>query len=386
MGAKMKCGVIGLGKLGYCLAAVLNSKYDTVGIDVLKNPLPPKEPGLNELLYGVQNISDFGISGSYPSSGKLKTTTDYSALEDCTDVFCLVPTPSTSDGDFDNIYLFEAMGSARPYLDGKNLNIVSTVMPGTTRLIQSTFPNTEICYNPEFIALGNVVKGITNPDFVLIGESSRKGGGNLEEIYAEISPGAPVHRMNYESAEIAKIALNSYCTMKISFANSLEEICRNNGADINKVTDAIGTDKRIGKKYLKAGGAYGGPCFPRDNRAFGIVAKGVPNYSDLTDSINEHQTEKWMDRLDKIFKGDFKKKVSVLGTGYKNETDFKEEAFGMKLAERLELRGTKVSLDDFDVDTDLVIFALPNEGVHTPNTLGTLKNYAIPFIDIWKDK
>ena len=128
-----------------------------------------------------------------------------------------------------------------------------------------------LCYNPEFVALGDVINGLLHPDFILIGESDTRAGDILESIYRRVvGPDANVARMNFVNAELTKISVNTYVTMKISFANMLGEICdRLVGADVSVVTEAIGRDSRIGKKYLKAAVGYGGPCFPRDTIAFG---------------------------------------------------------------------------------------------------------------------
>src|SRR5260370_18836184 len=132
-----------------------------------------------------------------------------------------------------------------------------------------------LCYNPEFIALGNVVEGLLNPDFVLIGESDQRAGDMLVDMYRRVvGDSVPISRMNPVNAELAKISVNTYVTMKISFANMLSEICDNlEGADADIVTRAIGQDTRIGGKYLKGGTGYGGPCFPPDTLPFAVAAQ-----------------------------------------------------------------------------------------------------------------
>ena len=188
---------------------------------------------------------------------------------------------------------------------GYHLVVVhSTTMPGSVggpirqRLERASGrkvgPQIGLCYNPEFIALGDVINGLLHPDFILIGESDKKAGDILEGIYRKVvGPQANVARMNFVNAELTKISVNTYVTMKISFANMLGEICdRLEGADVSVVADAIGRDTRIGKKYLKPAVGYGGPCFPRDTIAFGRVAHLVGSTADLalsTDTINRRQ-------------------------------------------------------------------------------------------------
>ena len=136
-------------------------------------------------------------------------------------------------------------------------------------------PDFGFCYNPEFIALGKVINGLLDPDMVLIGESHPEYGAALEAAYKKYNRNQPkVARMSIISAELTKIALNSYITMKISFTKQLRMIDEQfPKADIHAMLDALGSDSRIGKKYLRAGLSYGGPCFPRDNRLLAYTAR-----------------------------------------------------------------------------------------------------------------
>ena len=270
----MRIGVIGLGKLGMCLAGILVQKNEVYGVDIIQ-----RDPKDNE----DAELQKMDLK-------KLVTSTDFSMLKDCEVVFNVVNTPSNLDGSFSNESIYESIEKARPYLNCKVFVVVSTVMPGSCREISKILP-CEICYNPEFIRLGHVINDMLNPDFILIGEENKQSGDLIEKIYREITD-APIKRMDLISAEIAKISLNAYITMKISFANVLDEICEKLGGNAKKITEAIGEDKRIGKRYFKPGGAYGGPCFPRDNRAFAVFAGNIPNYAELTDKINKHQAER----------------------------------------------------------------------------------------------
>ena len=267
----MKIGVIGLGKLGSCLAQVLTEHNEVVGVDLkLKR------------IEGVQ-----------------LTTTNFERLKDCEVIFNVVNTPSLPNGDFSNKYLFESINQAYDYIHKcKVFVIVSTIMPGTCEQIKERLPWCKICYNPEFIRLNSIIEDMKNPDFILIGEEDEESGDVLEKIYNKIfnertykqcydKTIIPIKHMSLKSAELAKISLNSYITMKISFANTIGRIAKKIGADADKILDAIGQDHRIGTAYFKAGGAYGGPCFPRDNRAFFNVAGDIMNYSNMTDIINK---------------------------------------------------------------------------------------------------
>ena len=146
----------------------------------------------------------------------------------------------------------------------------------------------ETSHDGSLSARANLVGGTRSDNYLdyYFADHYIRSGDKVEEIYKKIT-NAPIKHMDLRSAELAKISLNSYITMKISFANTIGRISKHLGTDANKILDAIGTDKRIGHEYFKAGGAYGGPCFPRDNKAFGNVAKGTTNYSKLTDQINK---------------------------------------------------------------------------------------------------
>jgi UDPglucose 6-dehydrogenase len=245
----MKIGVIGVGKLGRCLLEVLSKHYDTVGVD---------------------------------------RNDDFSKLKDRDVIFNVVNTPSKPDGNFSNEYLYESIGMAKPHINNcKVFTVVSTVMPGTCEKISRGLES-KVCYNPEFIRLKSIKNDMKNPDFVLIGEEDKYSGNIIEGIYKKVlENNAPIKRMDWKSAELAKISLNSYITMKISFANTIGRIAKRIGADAEQILDAMGNDHRIGSAYFKSGGAYGGPCFPRDNRAFRNVAENILNYADLTDKINK---------------------------------------------------------------------------------------------------
>ena len=303
----MRVSVVGLGKLGAPIVAVFAAKgYDVVGIDTnpafvekINNHIAPvEEPGLQELLT--------------EHKARISATRDWSkAIGETEMTTVIVPTPSGADGAFRNDYVLSVMddvGRALAKKSGYHLVVVhSTTMPGSVggpireRLEHASGRKVGrdlgLCYNPEFIALGDVINGLLHPDFILIGESDKKAGDLLEGIYRKVvGPHANIARMNFVNAELTKISVNTYVTMKISFANMLGEICdRLQGADVSVVADAIGRDTRIGKKYLKPAIGYGGPCFPRDTIAFGRVAHLVGGKADLalaTDVINRRQVQR----------------------------------------------------------------------------------------------
>jgi len=354
-----KISVIGLGKLGAPLLATMASRgFDVVGIDI--NPkvvakinqkkAPVDEPQLQPLIR--------------ENAKRIKATTDFEkGINNTAITFIIVPTPSNGNGGFSNEYVLKAVKSIGKVLakkfDYHTVAVTSTVLPGT--IDNEVIPTLEkisgkkvnydfgVCYNPEFIALGSVIKDLLNPDLVLIGESDSKSGELLEKFYRKFClNNPPIFRMSPINAEIAKIALNSYITTKISFANTLAEICQKvPGGDVDEITRAIGSDSRIGTRYLKGSLPYGGPCFPRDNRAFSYFAKKIKVDTPIaraTDEVNEHLSKVIADKIEKIVKGR-KNKVSILGLAYKPDTDVAEESAGVKLANYLS-KNTKVFVWD----------------------------------------
>jgi len=355
----MKASVIGLGKLGAPLAAVLASRgLEVTGVDV--NPdfvrllaagrAPVDEPGLQKL------VDDH--------RARLSATADYEAAVAASEVsFVIVPTPSDSQGGFSNKYVLSAVAAIGQALRKKRdyhvVNITSTVMPGSTggeiRQALEAASGREVgkhvglCYNPEFVALGTVIRDMLYPDMILIGESDARAGDLLEKIYrATCDNNPPVRRMNWVNAEITKISVNTYVTTRISYANMLAEICeRLPGADVDVVTGALGTDSRIGSKYLKGALGYGGPCFPRDNVAFGRLARDLGARADLaeaTDQLNRHQIGRLAAAAVKLLDGG--SRVGVLGLSYKPGTGVIEESQGLALAARLSEERLEVYVHD----------------------------------------
>jgi UDPglucose 6-dehydrogenase len=354
----MQIAVVGLGKLGAPLAALLASKGNEVlGIDV--NPVavqslndgraPVDEPGLQELVSA--------------SRERLSATTDLRAAADAEMSLLLVPTPSDERGAFSNEHLLAAIDEIGRGLatrtDHHVVVVESTVMPGscTSELVPTlerasgrrVGATLGLCYSPEFIALGSVIRDMLEPDMVLIGESDTRSGDIVERLYAGVCENdPPVRRMSLVNAELTKIAVNTYVTMKISYANTLADLCeRLPGADVETVTDALGLDTRIGRRYLRGAIAYGGPCFPRDNKAFAALAHDLgtsPLLAEATESVNLAQ----IDRLARVVQsfleaGDA---VGILGLSYKPDTGVVDESPGIALAQLLGSAGYDVHVYD----------------------------------------
>ena len=353
--------VFGLGKLGCTmLACFAHKKWQVIGMDI-------NEEFVNKVNEGKSPIYEPGVEYLIKvNSKRIKATTDTEyAVNNSSISFVIVPTPSTNDGYFSTKYVQAVAAEIGSILRLKKeyhlIVITSTVLPGDMETIIKLLEKTSgkkcgidfsVCYNPDFIALGTVVKDFLNPDMVLIGESDNKGGSILENIQRNLVDNNPnIHRMNLYNAELAKISLNSYCTLKITFANILAEICEKMpGGDVDMVTSAIGDDARVGRKYLKGGLSYGGPCFPRDNRAFVYSAKkfGVTNVlAEKTDEINNYQRNKRIpEKISNILKEKNKNELAILGLTYKKDTTLIEESAIIFIINSLLEKGVKVSIYD----------------------------------------
>ena len=296
---------------------------------------------------------------------RLRATTDPAEAVATDASFFIVPTPSLPDGSFSNEFLMRALAPlAQAVRKARKRNHVfivsSTTTPGACRQVIIPMLEKEtggqcgrefsFCYNPEFIALGSVVRGLLAPDLVLIGESDHRAGDALEALYRKYNTNQPkIARMSVTSAELTKISLNSYITAKISFTNQLRMIAEQFAdTNIHDILDAIGSDSRIGHKYLRAGLSYGGPCFPRDNRLVSFAARQVglaAPLAEASDRINEMAKEQLARQaLALVAPGDT---VAVLGMSYRPDTYIVEESAGLHIAQSLKHHGCRVLVHDF---------------------------------------
>ncbi len=369
--------VVGLGKLGApmaaCLAArgihVIGVDHDPTKVEQIRQGLPPvHEPGLAEKLNAGKD--------------RLEATLDLEAAVLQSQItFIVVSTPSEAGGGFSLRYVDPVCRAIGKALAQKTeyhvVCLTSTVMPGTTggpvREVLEAASGKKmgtdfgLCYSPEFIALGSVIRDFLNPDMLLIGESDTRAGDFLADVYAQVCENKPaVARMSFVNAEVTKLAVNTYVTTKISYANMLARICEQlPGANVDVITSALGNDTRIGPKYLKGAVSYGGPCFPRDNLALAQLARqiGVPaDLAQAVDGFNRKQIHWLADEVQKRCKGT----AGILGLTYKAGTDVVEEAAGFLLAQELVLRGVRVVAYD------------PAYGKTTPHKMDGFKLVANP--------
>jgi len=339
--------------------------------------------------------------------------------------FVIVPTPSDERGAFTLQYAsfaFKALGQALKKKNGYHVIVLtSTVLPGATRhgllpILEKESgkkcgPDFGLCYNPEFIALGSVIRDFLNPDFYLLGQFDERSGELLENVHHRVSQNnAPVKRMTIENAELAKIAVNSYVTMKISFANMLADFCEHiPGGDVDVVSDALGMDKRIGRKYLTGGFGFGGPCFPRDNVALNFMGQALGVDSRLlavNDDYNRGLSKRYVEKLQPhLPKGCT---VAVLGLAYKPLSHVIEESPGIYLCRALSEAGYRVighdnlaapyaetalkmsalvtdSLEEALKDADVLLVATTDKSYTSLNAEGILRGRkSITVIDFWR--
>jgi UDPglucose 6-dehydrogenase len=308
------------------------------------------EPGLDDMIAANRH--------------RLRATTDYAAAISDTDVtLIVVPTPSDDDGAFSLAFVRDAgrqIGAALREHRGYHLVVLtSTVLPGSSEY--GLLPILEVesgkacgtdfglCYSPEFIALGSVIHDFLHPDLILIGESDERAGSALAELYERACDNhPPVARMSFVNAELTKLSVNTYVTMRISFANMLAAICeRLPGGDVDVVTSALALDPRIGARYLKGAVSYGGPCFPRDNKALSYLGRQLERPATLaeaTDLYNGAVIDRILATVEGIIGPD--DEVAVLGLAYKPNTSVVDEAAGMLLAGQLADHGFRVTVHD----------------------------------------
>ena len=359
---------VGLGKLGLIFSFILASKqnfvygYDVnkkIKEDIIKNK-KNSEPQLNNL---IKKFSKNFIFEENFNTSVLKTTR----------AFLLVPTPSKKNKEFDNRYILSALDQIGPYLKNKKkylINITSTVNPGSCRKFISYLEKKYnikhekqfvLTYNPHLIALGSIYNDVINSDVVLIGSKEKYGHQFLKKIYSRIYKNkiSKLQYLGLDEAEIAKIAINTYVTMKISFTNTISQIAdKKTNINTSRILNAIGQDTRIGNKYLSLGALYSGPCFPRDNLNFSkFLIKQKLNYSlpRAIDSTNDIQLKRYI----KIFSIMNKLKnpiIGICGLSYKKNTNLTTKSPGMQLYNYFKKKYQTIAYDEFEPDKKINTF------------------------------
>jgi len=358
-GAQPKLSVLGTGYLGATHAvAMVELGYDVIGLDVdeakvarlTAGDVPFFEPGLPELLRKALD------------SGRLRFTTSYQEVADFADVhFVCVGTPQRPDGyAADLTYVEAAFSTLAPLLDRRALVVgKSTVPAGTAQrmseLVASLAPSdeVEVAWNPEFLREGFAVEDTLHPDRLVFGVQSAAAEEALRAAFAPvISSGTPVVVTDFATAELVKVAANSFLATKISFINAMAEVCEVVHADVTALSEALGYDSRIGKRFLHAGLGFGGGCLPKDIRAFmaraeELGAQDALAFLEEVDAINKRRRARAIDLGRELLDGDYAgKRVCVWGAAFKPNSDDIRDSPALDVAAAAQKLGAAVIVYD----------------------------------------
>ncbi|MCU0389819.1 MAG: UDP-glucose/GDP-mannose dehydrogenase family protein [Thermoflexibacter sp.] len=351
----MNLAVIGTGYVGLvsgtCFAETGNQVIcvdnNATKVARLQNgELPIYEPGL-EVIFNRNT-----------KQGRLSFTTDLeSAVKDAEVIFLALPTPPGEDGSADLSYVLGVADQLGKIItDYKVIIDKSTVPVGTAEKVHAAIAKNatvefDVVSNPEFLREGVAVEDFLKPDRVVIGTSSDRAREVMQRLYEPfVRQGNPIIFMDERSAEMTKYAANSYLAMRISFMNEIANLCEKAGANVDHVRRGIGSDKRIGNRFLFPGVGYGGSCFPKDVQALHKTAKEF-NYDfriiDSVMKVNYDQRFILSKKIKEFFKNDLKnKKVAIWGLAFKPNTDDIREAPALYIIEELLAAGATVSAFD----------------------------------------
>ena len=312
--------------------------------------VPIYEPGLEEMLH--RNAA----------TGRLRFTTDLgAALRGAQLIFLAVGTPMRrGDGYADLSYIYKAVEDIAPHLDQfVVITTKSTVPVGTSREIERRVralrPDADfaVCSNPEFLREGSAIQDFTHPDRVLVGvdEDHQRAREVMERVYEPLRlRNAPIMFCSRESAELSKYAANSFLALKISFINEIADLCEEVGANVQEVASAIGSDGRIGDKFLHPGPGYGGSCFPKDVSALIRTAREARAPLTIIEQVEKVNTERKIamaQRVERAMGGSVRgKTIGVLGVTFKPNTDDMRDAPSLVILPLLMERGATVKVFD----------------------------------------
>ena len=356
----MKIGVIGLGFVGSSLISVLASKgYDTIGIDIDKlkcekisnGTSPFFEPDLEKILRN-------GLKK------RLVVSHDFSLIKNCDFIFVTVGTPQNPNGTIDLSMIKKVVTTIGEILHENDKNpiilIKSTVVPGTIKNIilpilekksnKKAGKDFGLISNPEFLQESTAIRDTKFPHVVVLGGYQTKYMKKAKNFFAKLYPKVPIIITNHQTAEMIKYANNSFLATKISFINQLSNICQNiPEANIDDVAKTIGLDPRIGEFFLNAGPGYGGSCLPKDMKALINFANKVgikPKLLDAVEEINLKQLEQIIIMLEEKLGTLRSKRITILGTAFKPNTDDIRDSVGIELIKKLLKKRATVTIYD----------------------------------------
>lgn len=356
----MNIAIVGTGYVGLvsgtCFAE-MGINVTCVDVDVnkidsiKKGIIPIYEPGLDELV--KKNVA----------AGRLNFTTDLAEIIDSVDVvFSAVGTPPDEDGSADLQYVLAVAKTFAENIKKYTILVTKSTVPvGTAKKVKDTIANVlkergvdvpfDVASNPEFLKEGAAIKDFMYPDRVVVGTDSERARKIISKLYKPFMlSGERMIFTDIPSAEMIKYAANSMLATRISFMNDIANLCELVGANVNHVRQGIGSDTRIGKKFLYPGCGYGGSCFPKDVKA--LIKTAEQNGYDMrvlkaVENVNEHQKGILFEKLLKYFDGDLKgKKIALWGLAFKPETDDMREAPALVLIDKLTNAGATVRVYD----------------------------------------
>ena len=354
----MNIGVVGVGRLGICFALLLErAGHQVLGSDIRANYVAALNK--KQIVTNEPQVADM-----LSASNNFVATTDTRRVVEQSDViYIMVATPSLADGSYDISAVQRVVDDVKECdfdLAGKVLVVGCTTNPGDCAKIQTELDKfgVKVLYNPEFIAQGSIIHDLQQADMVLIGGNDQTVMDNYAQLYNGIQTIEPqIHTMSLTAAEIVKIGVNCFLTTKISYANTLGQVLIKSGltADVDKALAAVGADARVGKKYLKFGFGFGGPCLPRDNRSFGHYANKLGlkfNLGSIVDGFNREHAEflkEYFIELNTDHRPYYMDTIS-----YKKNTDIFEESQQLLLCHDLLSAGYTVYVEPNDLITQTV--------------------------------
>ncbi|HEY4783624.1 MAG TPA: UDP-glucose/GDP-mannose dehydrogenase family protein [Chthoniobacterales bacterium] len=349
----MKIAIIGSGYVGLVTGAcfaevgheVICVDNDERKVKALRNgKVPIYEPGLEQLVQ--RNVSAHRLH----FSGSIEEGVDNSEV-----VFIAVPTPPHTDGSVDLTYIERVAREIASVLKEYRVIVDKSTVPvktgekvaDTIRRYNKVNVDFDVVSNPEFLREGCAVADLLEPDRIVIGSNSERALAIMKKVYEPFM--APIMVTDINSAELIKHAANSFLALKISYINALSAICEASGADVEKVADGIGADKRIGRSFLNAGLGYGGSCFPKDIAAFIALSEQIGEPFQLlreVQRINQHQRERFVKKLRDTLWVLKEKRIAVWGLTFKPDTDDVRSSVAVDLVNDLLREGAQVTAYD----------------------------------------
>ena len=356
----MKIGIVGLGFVGLSLTSVLSSKgYDIIGIDVDKEKRKKISNGISPFFEPeLENLLKIGLKK------KLQISNDFSLIRDCDFIFVTVGTPQNANGSINLSIIKKAVSKIGENLQGSRkkpiIFVKSTVIPGTMK--KDILPILErksnkkagkdfgLISNPEFLQESTAIRDTKFPHVVILGGYKTEFMKKAKKLFTKLHPRVPIIITNHQTAEMIKYANNSFLATKISFINQLSNICQKiPGANVDDIAKTIGLDPRIGKLFLNAGPGYGGSCLPKDMKAlinFANISGINPLLLNAVEEINSKQLQEII-LIIKQKLGDLKsRKITVLGTAFKPDTDDVRDSIGIELIKKLLKMKAKITVHD----------------------------------------